>query len=78
MSDIVFGGNYSISYNKGRNQIVIGLPQTAQTATNTIEPVTNRRTEMTFEEQALLLSIVRYIFEGDVHKPGTTERTGRE
>ena len=53
---------YSLTYNKGANQLVICLPQTMRTLSNTVAIVTNRRFELTTEEEALILNTVRFVF----------------
>lgn len=53
---------YSLVYYKNRNQIVIGLPQTAKTLTNTLEPMVDRRTDVKNEELATLLALTQFIF----------------
>lgn len=65
MSDIVVSEGYSIVFYKNRNQIVITLPQTEQTATNTIAPVAKRKGDMNNSEALLLLEIVKHIFESE-------------
>lgn len=54
---------YLLSYDKYRNKIDIVLPQTAETQTNTFEPVRKRRTDLSEEEQLFLLQMVYFIFE---------------
>jgi hypothetical protein len=54
---------YVLSYDKYRNKIVISLPQTAETQTNTFEPIRERRTDLSMKEQLALLSAVFYMFE---------------
>ena len=53
---------YSLTYNKGANQIIICLPQTMRTINNTTAMVTNRRIELTQSEEALILNTVRFVF----------------
>lgn len=53
---------YFIIYYKKRNQIVIGLPQTSKTLTNTLEPVVDRRVDVEEKELAILLSAAQVIF----------------
>lgn len=58
---MIISDGYSLVYDKGRNKIVIGLPQTMQTATNTVSMVTNRKVDLTDEEQMMILGIVKYV-----------------
>lgn len=57
---------YSIEYRRNQNKIVIALPQTPTTTTNTFWPVIDRKTVMTDAELASILSVVVYIFKGDI------------
>ena len=60
---MIVSDGYTIEYYKNRNQIIIGLPQTMQTATNTISMVTNRKVDLTDEDQLIILSMVKYVME---------------
>lgn len=53
---------YSIIYYKNRNQIVIGLPQTCGSLTNTIDLVADRKTDVEEKELAILLAVTQAIF----------------
>ena len=57
---------YSIIYYKNRNQIVISLPQTSKTITNTLEPVVDRRVNVEEKELAILLNVTRTIFLNEI------------
>lgn len=57
---------YSIIYYKNRNQIVISLPQTSKTLTNTLEPVVDRRVNVEEKELAILLNVTRTIFLNEI------------
>ena len=58
---------YCLTYYKNKNKIVISLPQTYETATNTYEQVVDRRTDVMETEMLVLIEIVKLIF----HKGGT-------
>ena len=58
---MIVSDGYTLEYYKGRNQIVIGLPQTEETATNTVSMVTNRKVDLTDEDQMMILAIVKYV-----------------
>lgn len=60
---MIISDGYSLVYDKGRNKIVICLPQTEETATNTISMVTNRKVDITDEEQMTILAVVKYVME---------------
>lgn len=53
---------YALSYHKSRNQIVISLPQTYATITNTAERPVDRRTDVEEKDLLVLLNIARLIF----------------
>ena len=59
---IVIDG-YSITQYIAQNQIVITLPQTWDNLTNTVDPITNRRKELTDLEEVALLTAVKAMFE---------------
>ena len=56
-------GGYSITQYPTRNQIVITLPQTWDTLTNTVAPIADRRKVLTDLEEAALLTAVKAMFE---------------
>lgn len=53
---------YCLTYHKNKNQIVICLPQTAETATNTYEQIADRRTDVVEIDLTVLLEITKLIF----------------
>lgn len=55
-------GNYLLSYNKERNYIFIGLPQTEETIDNTVEAIADRKVDVPADELILILNLVRLIF----------------
>lgn len=59
---MLINNEYNLVYNKKRNQIVISLPQTWNTLTNTLEPVTDRRADVDEKDLAVLLTVTRAIF----------------
>lgn len=60
---IVIDG-YGIEYFPKTNRIEIYLPQTITTISNTVSMISNRKTDMTDEEKAAILAIVKTIMEG--------------
>lgn len=60
---IVSHDGYAIVHYRNRNQIVITMPQTAQTLTNTIGIVRNRKIDLTDADLAILLELTRYLCE---------------
>lgn len=55
---------YNLEYIPSQNRIVIGLPQTHSTIKNTALPVEDRKIELSVNDLAILLQIVRYMFKG--------------
>ena len=51
-----------IQYPK-ENRIVIVLPQTASTMTNTVAPVSERKYKLTAQEEVIILTMVKHLFE---------------
>lgn len=60
---IVSQDGYSIEHYKSRNQIVITMPQTMQTLTNTTSIVRNRKADFTSADLTILLELTRYLCE---------------
>ena len=54
---------YSVKYVPKDNQIIITLPQTFKTITNTVQMVANRKVDISDEDLALIMSLVKYICE---------------
>ena len=59
---MVYVNGYSITHFRNRNQIVIGLPQTQKTITNTVEPIVDRQEDISDADAALVLELVMYLF----------------
>ena len=68
MSDLVCSDGYAVCFDRKKNQIVIGLPPTARTATTTTQQIVKRREDMTDEDALLLLEMVKYIFKEVRHE----------
>jgi len=60
---IVSQDGYAIEHYRSRNQIVITMPQTVQTLTNTQSIVRNRKVDFTDSDLVALLGLARYICE---------------
>lgn len=52
---------YTIEHHRQRNQIVITMPQTTETLTNTISIVRNRKVDFTTKDLTILLELTRYL-----------------
>ena len=53
---------YSIYYHKAENQIIINLPPTEETATDTSRRVVKRKTDLSTSELSFLLGVATEIF----------------
>ena len=60
---MIVGDGYYLNFDKDKNRIVILLPQTMQTLTNTMDTVTDRKTDINESEQSLILNVVKAVFE---------------
>lgn len=60
---IVSQDGYAVEHIRSRNQIVITMPQTVQTLTNTTSIVRNRKIDFTDADLVLLLELTRYLCE---------------
>lgn len=54
---------YCLNYDKYKNRIVILLPQTMGTLTNTLGAVTDRKTDINESEQSFILNVFKAVFE---------------
>ena len=61
---MIMTDGYSVWYEKNANRIVISLPQTMETVTNTITAITNRKHDFTDSELCAILSVTKAIAEG--------------
>ena len=60
---MIYSDGYSLTYFPKRNTIEIVMPQTMTTLTNTVAMVSNRKTVLKEEEEAVILSVVKAIVE---------------
>lgn len=60
---MIVSDGYYLIYDKNKNRIVIQLPQTMETATNTLDAVTDRKTDINVFEQSLILNVAKAVFE---------------
>jgi len=59
---MIIEDGYSLTYHPQNNQIVINIPQTMITATNTVLPIENRRCDIEEGDLVFLLTMTRIIF----------------
>ena len=60
---MIVDGWYSIWQEIQKNRIVITLPQTWQTLATTAQPISYRRTALSEEEEAIILGLVKRMYE---------------
>ena len=54
---------YTLMYEPKNNRIIITMPQTTSTISNTVSMITNRRTNITSEEETMILLFIKAIME---------------
>ena len=67
---MIVSDGYSLMYDENHNRIVIGLPQTWKTLTNTFDPMADRRTDVTETDLMILLNCTILIFHKGIRKDG--------
>ena len=60
---IVTNDGYSIWHEKRANRIIISLPQTMETVSNTMTMIVNQKSEFTDSELVAILSVAKAIVE---------------
>ncbi len=65
---MVTANGYILTQYPKQNRIVISLPQTWDTLTDTTGILRNRRDVLTAEEEVILLDIVMELYEGDMEE----------
>ena len=65
---MIINDGYSLMYDKKHNQIVIGIPPTIETATDTVTPIADRRTDVSEMDLIVLLSTTQLIFHKGLRK----------
>ena len=60
---MIVSDGYSIIEHINKNQIVITLPQTLKTLTNTVTPIVERRTQLTDAELTAILMAIKAMYE---------------
>lgn len=59
---MIVSDGYSLMYDEKHNRIVIGIPPTMETATDTVTPIADRRTDVSETDLIVLLNIAQLIF----------------
>lgn len=65
---MLISNEYALIYYPNRNQIVINLPQTWKTQTDTFSPVIDRRTDVKEVDLMAVLQVVQVIFHKEERK----------
>ena len=60
---MIISDGYALRQEIINNRIVITLPQTWSTISNTVNPICNRKLELSESDEVMLLSLIRYIYE---------------
>ena len=61
---MIISEGYSIMQEPKKNRIIINLPQTIATMNTTVEPLSQRYLTITAEQEAVILGIVKAMYEG--------------
>lgn len=61
---MIVSDGYTIQEYSKQNKIVITLPQTIRTCTNTVGVIEDRKDNLSDMEQAIVLNIVKSIYQG--------------
>lgn len=59
---MIVSNGYSLRYDEKYNRIVIIIPPTMETATDTVTPIADRRTDVLETDLTVLLNIAQLIF----------------
>ena len=60
---MIISEGYILVYEPVSNSIIITLPQTMETLTNTVSEIVDRRVDISSEEEATILNVVKAIME---------------
>ena len=60
---MIISEGYILVYEPLSNSIIITLPQTMETLTNTVSEIVDRRIDISREEEATILNVVKAIME---------------
>lgn len=70
---MVVSDGYSLVYDEGHNRIVIRIPPTMKTATDTATPIADRRADVSETDLIVLLNIAQLIFHKGLRKDEVEE-----
>ena len=67
---MIVSDGYSLIYDEKHNRLVISIPPTMETATDTVTPIADRRIDVSETDLMVLLNIVQLIFHKGLRKDG--------
>lgn len=70
---MIVSDGYSLMYDEKHNRIIISIPPTMATATDTVTPIADRRTDVSETDLIVLLNIAQLIFCKDLRKDEVEE-----
>ncbi len=70
---MIISDGYSLMYDEKYNRIVINIPPTMATATDTATPIADRRTDVSETDLMVLLNIAQLIFHKGLRKEEVEE-----
>ena len=62
---MIVSNGYTLAQDTRNNRIIITLPQTTETITNTVEPISYRKTHLSEGEETVVLELVKRLLESD-------------
>ena len=62
---MIVSNGYTLVQDTKHNRIIIILPQTMDTLTNTVEPISYRKIQLSQTEETVVLELVKRLFESD-------------
>lgn len=65
---MIVSDGYSLMYDEKHNRIVIRIPPTLETATDTVTPIADRRTDVSETDLIVMLNIAQLIFHKSLRK----------
>lgn len=66
---MIVSEGYTAEYYRSQNRIVVTLPQTMETMTNTVTSISDRKTTVTDDELSVILTVVKKMMEVEHDEP---------
>lgn len=67
---MIVSDGYLLMYDENHNRITINIPPTIETATDTVTPIADRRTDVSEKDLTVLLATAQLIFHKGLRKDG--------